>query len=392
MKRRKLLLAGLLVALPVLLWAVGAQAQSFRSGDDVTVTQNQVVDKTLFAAGRTVDIAGKVNGDVFCAGENVTITGTVTGDVICAGQNVRIAGTVEGDVRVAGQNVTLGGTIAHNLTAAAQSLMTEAKGTVGEDASIAGQDAVLNGSVGRDLAAGAQTITVNGTINRDVQAQVENLTLGSNAKVGGNLEYTSVNLLVRDTGAQVAGSITRKAPTAHRHQPHFGSIVHIGVWFGLYMFVALLIVALVLVLIAPRAFHAATEVAIRRPGKTLLVGFVASVVAPVVIAILMFSVVGIPLALLVVLAWVLTVLLAGPFAAYYLGRVLMTNSTNAILIMLLGAVILLLFYVVPILGALVWLVALWFGLGIILLQVPRLPRPRHNLAVETAEAKPKKEK
>lgn len=98
----------------MLAWAGVAQAQACSSNTQA-VAATETVDGTLFAAGRTVDIAGTVNGDVFCAGREYAVSGTVNGDVICAAQARRVSGTVEGDVRAAGRAVTIGdGRIAGN--------------------------------------------------------------------------------------------------------------------------------------------------------------------------------------------------------------------------------------------------------------------------------------
>ena len=389
MNRMKLLLLGLLVALPILAGVSVARAQDFHTGNDITVAKGETVDKTFFAAGRTVDIAGKINGDVFCAGQNITISGEVTGDVICAGQTVRVSGTVGGDVRVAGQSVTLSGTIMHNLSAAGQSVVSDSDSIVKGDASIGGQTATLNGSVGRDLAAGSNSLTLNNVVGRDVQVSGQDLTLGGNAKIAGNVIYTSRNQLHREGGAQIAGHITHNLPKQHERHARVGSIFRMSIWFALYMLLAALLVGLVLVLLMPHAFHGASETALHHPGKTLLTGFIASIVAPIVVILLMFTVVGIPLGVLLLLAWLLVLALAGPFAAYYTGRLLMQKATNAIAIMALGTLVLLLLYFVPILGGIVWFLALWFGLGIILLQAKRLPKQRYDtVAIETS-AKPK---
>src|SRR5690606_15328805 len=94
-----------LFGLSAMFWGA-AHAQNFRSGNSVTVGANEVVDSTMWVAGRSIDLAGEVNGDVFCAGQNVSVTGTIRGDLLCAAQNITISGVITGDVRVAAQSVT----------------------------------------------------------------------------------------------------------------------------------------------------------------------------------------------------------------------------------------------------------------------------------------------
>jgi hypothetical protein len=379
MKRFKYLLIGLLAAAPVFGIAAGAHAQSFRSGN-VTVPVGQTVNETLFVGGDVIDIAGTVNGDVFCGGQNVTISGTVNGDVICGGQNVLITGKVNGDVRVAGQDVSVSGPIAGNLTAVGQTVTTHTQGSVKGDVSIGSQNVVINGPVGRDLAVGGNTAMVNASVGRNVVSSGEKLSLGNEAKIAGNVHYTSHNNLARDHAATVQGTIVHSQPKEGGTHVRPGAFFGVGLLMALYLFLSLLLVALVLVLLMPRIFHDSSELARQHLLRTFLVGLVASIVVPVVLVALLLTVIGIPLAIFLGLVWMVIVLFSGPFAAYLLGRMLFHNSTqSAIWTMLGGAAILLLLGLVPILGVFTSLVAFWFGVGTILQALVRGPRPSYRI-------------
>lgn len=363
----KLVAIGILLAVPLFGWVGIAQAQGFRTGDNLTVGSGETVDSSLYLAGRTIDIAGTVNGDVFCAGQNVTISGTVSGDVICAGQSVRITGNVEGDIRVAGQNVTVGSVVGGSLSALGQTLNTEASSRVGGDAGVAGQDVALNGAVGRDLAIASENATVNSQVGRNVRGEVTYLTLGDSANIGGDVQYTSKNTLSRSSGAEVAGQVSRTEPTEAAKQQDGGSDEF---WFAVWFFVSMLLIALAVALLMPRTLWKASEETRRRLGRTLLVGLIAAIVVPILIFTLMFTVVGIPLAIVLFMAWAVVAVLAFAFAAFLLGSYLLrSRSENAALTMLAGAALLLLVYMVPVLGWIVGLIALWWGLGMVLIQL-----------------------
>ncbi len=351
-----------------------AGAQEFRAGNRTTVAQGEVIDSTLWATGSTVDIAGEVNGDVFCAGQNVTITGTVRGDVICAGQNVRIAGAVEGDVRVAGQVVMIEAKIDDNLTAASQNFTLSSEGSVEGDASIASNDAMINGAIARDLAVTSTSTTITSTIGRNVKAGIENLSFTSNARVGGSVEYASDNEASVAEGAQI-GSITRTQSKGDRDgflTISFGMVV--------YIIIALLLVSIVLVLFAPNMFESAAKRTANRPWKTLFVGLAAGIIVPAMFIALLFSVIGIPLAIIGLHAWLLVLFLGGPFVGYLIGRLLLRDQNNAIVIMLLGSLLLLVTMFIPIFGFFVLLVTMWMGAGMILYEIKdKLPKPRYRL-------------
>jgi hypothetical protein len=375
MKSIKRLSLGLLVLLPIIGISAAAYAQGFRSGNDVTVASGQQVNKTLFVAGQTVDIGGTVNGDLFCAAQNLTLTGTINGDIICAAQSAQISGVVNGSVRIIGQNVTVDGIISQNLSAVGQNVTLDTNGKVTGDASIVGQTTVDNGLIGRDLAVVAKSVTINGTISRDVQSIDTSLTLNGNAKINGNLSYTSQSLLSQQGGAIVVGNISHSLPKAHQ----FFLAGHRW-WLALYLLVAMLMAAFVAVLLLPQIFQRASDTLIREPLKTFLVGLVTSIVTPIVVVLLFVTVVGLPLGIVLLLLWLLALALTAPFAVYGLGRILLQRVTdNAIYFMLLGAVILLLLLFVPILKILVGLLTVWFGLGIIVMQLRRLPKIHYHM-------------
>ncbi len=373
----------LLLLLPLGGWLATAHAQTFRSGNSVSTPAGGTVDSSLFITGQSVDVSGTVRGDVFCAGQNVHITATVFGDVLCAGQSLTITGKVSGDVRLAGQSVSLGSNVAGNATVLAQNYTQESGARVGGDLSVSGHNIQLNGPVGRDLAAAANKLTIASSIGGGVQATTQQLALAHGAYVGGGISYTSAQTLTRAGGVDVDGTITHHTP-AKGH----GSAAVVALWL-LYLFLALLLVALLLVLIAPWAFHAAAEAARARLLRTFLIGLVASIVVPALLLALALTVIGLPLAILLGLLWLVIMLLAGPFAAYLLGRLLLRRRTdNAIWTMLLGATVLILLSFVPFLGVLISVVAYWFGLGAIVQYVTHVPKPQYHMAATemTAES------
>lgn len=359
-----------------------AHAQGFRSGTDVTVARGEVVDQTLFAAGTILEIDGTVNGDVFCAGQTVTISGTVNGDVICAAQSLTVSGTVNGSLRLAGQTVTVNGHTTRNASIAAQSLTVDGTAVVDGDLSLAAQSATLNGSVGRDLNAGSTTVTLNGSVGRDITAATDGLTVASTATVGGNIDYTSTHPLSQASGAHVVG-------TVHRHQParteqaswSAGTFFRGGLLFMLYILIAALLCSLVVVLLFPQVIDQTAAVAVASPWKTLGIGVLTSVAAPAVIALLAVTVAGLPLAFIAFLLWVLAMCIAWPLSSYYVGTLLFGGSTrNVVWRMLLGTVVLVILYFLPIIGFIAWLLIMWFGFGMLVLSARRLPRPHYIAA------------
>lgn len=343
-------------------WGV-ASAQSFRTGDTPNVDADEVIDSTLWIAGRTIDIAGKVQGDVFCAGQNVTISGHVTGDVLCAAQTIVISGEVDGDIRLAAQTATLTGNVDGNVTLGAQTFTQAAGSVIGGDVSTGGADVTLNGTVGRDLLLGSDTAYINGTVERNIKAGVTSLSLGNNAVVGGNLEYTSQNDAQLATGAVVRGTTTKSIP--QHEERSTGSMIWGKVVFCLYLLGAMVFTALVLVLLFPRAFSAIGSYKVRNIWKPLLVGLASLIALPVLAVLSMVTIIGIPFGILVLLAWIVIGALSVIVSAFWVGRIIWRKQHNVLLIMLVGVAITAILLAIPIFGMLVWLVASLIGAGLI---------------------------
>lgn len=379
--KRFIIAASLAVAVmwSLMMFVGVAGGQSLRSGDNLTIPAGETIDSSLFASGRTIDIAGTVEGDVYCAGQNIVISGSVNGDVLCAGQNIRISGTVDGSIRAAGQSVSIGGSTAGAVSVAAQSIVLEGEATVGRDMFAAGNDIHINGRITRDLGGSATTAVLSGEVGRNVKANIANkLQLTSTAQVQGDMEYSSRNEATIAGGAAVQGEVRRTEPTEQARS--FSSPLRVTLGWIVYMIVALLIIALVLVLLFPTIFQAATDRALASPLRALLFGVIASFAVPVLFFALLITVVGIPLAFFLLFLWIVVLFLGGPFLAYYIGRLVLRNYQNPIPIMLVGGAILFVAYFIPIVGVIAVLAAVWFGTGIFLNEaMRRVPRPTHSI-------------
>lgn len=364
-----------------LLVILGARAQAwtqFRSGDSATVTSGETVDSTLWVGAKSVDIAGTVNGDVFCGAQTVNISGTVKGDVICGAQTINISGDVEGSVRLGAQTVNLTGTIGRNATVGAQTINSDSKSRIGGDASFGASDVSLNGSIGRDLAVGGSNVSIAGTVERNIKSGVNKLSLTNGAKVGGGIEYTSNNKINMSGSASVAGQVTQHLP--QKKDKAFPNAFFFQGAMALLAAFLLLVTALLVTALVPRFVHSVSEQGMKRPWWVLLTGFVASIVAPILFVLLLMTVVGIPLAVLLLLSWLLVAFSSGLFTAYYVGRKIWRSQTNALMRVLAGSLILLILFMIPFLGFFVMLFTYWLGVGMILLELKnRYPRPKYEL-------------
>jgi hypothetical protein len=199
-----------------------------------------------------------------------------------------------------------------------------------------------------------------------VDVRANNLSLGNDAHVNGDLTYTSENSQSVDK-AKVSGSVTHHLPPqrASMEKPANPAAVWFGWW--AYWLAAALVIGLVLVLAAPRLVGRVTVVMVKRPGSSVGWGLLVAIVTPIVALLLMFTVIGIPLALLMLAIWLLALLVSGVFAGIAFGRWLLERADwrkgslvwAAIVGIALSAVV----FSIPFLGSLIGLVASWWALG-----------------------------
>lgn len=360
-----------LVILSALVFVGVASAQSFKVGNEITVATSKTIDSMLFAAGNNIDIAGIVNGDVYCAGQNITISGVVKGDVFCAGQAIIISGSVEGSVRLAGQSVTLSGIIGNSATIATQNLTIEKTGMISRDLFGASQNVMLNGQIGRDIVAGSQNLTINGEVGRDINGGVNMLTIGSTGQISGNVSFVGSNDPVVVNGGKIVGTVTRTLPKKNLNKNLASPMTFIIGGF-VYIFIAMIVTALAIAQLFRRTLEVAALKTFKSPGRTILTGILAMIIAPIAIVILLMTVIGIPLAILTMLAWLIIMIISTPFAGYLLGRGILRTDKYPCTAMFLGTSVLIVTYFIPIVGFITMLVACIFGVGMILIQTKKL--------------------
>jgi cytoskeletal protein CcmA (bactofilin family) len=363
-RKRSLVLAGLaaisLALVPSLSLAFGA-----RTGDNITLAKGETHHGTLYAAGQTLSIDGDVDGDLICAGSVVTVNGAVHGDVLCAGQTVTVNGEVDGNIRAAGQSVTVNGHTSRNVSVAGQAFTLGSAAKVDGELALLGETASVDGSVGRDLYGKLSSLHLSGAVTGNVDGDIQDLAFSGNGHVNGNLTYTSSNATAVDP-VRVAGKVARHEPPKEA-QPSPRDQALNWLMDRAYWIVADLLIALLLIGLAPAALQRVTSTMTKRPGASFGWGAVVVLAGPIAVLLLLFTVVGIPLALLAGGAWLIALCLSTTLTAVAVGRSITTrtdwNSKSLPLAALVGVPVTIIVFGIPGLGALLAMAATLWAVG-----------------------------
>ena len=280
---------------------------SIRMANQVIVTEDDVVAEDLYAVGGRTIVEGTVQGDLVVLSGEVIVTGTVQGDVIgLVWGPARFAGEVGESVLLASLRLDAGGRIGADLSA----LTGEARVPAGvaRDVLVIGGSAEVTGTVGRDLRAQAWRLTVDGEVGRDVAARVDDMVLGDGARVGGDVTFRASDEVRVCEGAAVGGTVVQAqvlAPTWAR------AVTRLVGWLSVLGF---LVAGVALFWLFRGTVPRAVRVARERPWRAALVGLGMLVLPPLVAVPLFLTLVGLPVAVLVLLFWVVGLFL-GPVPA-----------------------------------------------------------------------------
>ncbi len=275
----------------------------------VIIQEGTVQREDLYAFGSRVLVEGVVEGDLVVAARQVVVTGRVDGDVLgVAWDGVVVAGEVGGSVRVAARNVdvTPSGVVGDDLAAIAWSV--DVAGSVRRDLLAAAGGAGIGGTVGRDVRGQVGSLAVRGSVERTVDVAVRSLRLHGSAVVGGDVSYRS-HAEARVAGdANVAGQIFRREPRSQLWTRAMRRAT------GVLSLFAFLVAGLAAAWLLRRTWPAAARQAARRPVLSLAAGLAFLVLAPPAAVLLGVTIVGLPVALALAVAW-LAALLLGPVPA-----------------------------------------------------------------------------
>ena len=168
-------IAGLLVLVLLVVGITGsAQAADFRSGGNVIIAQDEVINDDLFVTGDRVEMDGTVNGDLFASGTEVVVNGKVTGSLVMTGRSLTMNGQVDGSMYSGAYALTLGrgAKIGRNLYFGGFSLETQPTSTVGHSIYGSAYQLILDGQVDNDVQARSSALELNGQVGGNVSGEV----------------------------------------------------------------------------------------------------------------------------------------------------------------------------------------------------------------------------
>lgn len=322
---------------------------------------NEVEDEDVYIAANSARIDGRIEGDLLIASGDIAIGGVVTGDVFAITHGrIEVTGTVEGSVRALSRELAVPGTIGGDIAVASGTIGVP--GEVGGDVLLVAGSAAITGSVGRDVLGRVLDCELDGTVGGDVDISVRSLRVGPRAEVGGDLLYRADRDAAISGGASVAGQFERL--------PSRATFV-VRVWLigvTILSFLAFVITGMVLFLVFRSTMARATGLVRTETWRTFWIGFLAVIGLPLVSILFLFTVVGAPVGVLVMVLWLLGLAFAPVPAVTAGGDLLLRGRGGVFGAFIVGAVVWRFgIWLIPLVGVLLYTAALMAGTGGIVL-------------------------
>jgi len=223
----------------------------------------------------------------------------------------------------------------------------------------------VDGTVNGSLTAFDAPVTISGRVLGDVVVFNGRVELASGANVTGDVVSRDDPIVA--SGATIGGT-TRRVQT-NVNWEGFGWAGRLAWWLA--VSVSTLLIGLALLWLAGRGATRIEDTGRTAIGPSIGWGALAFFGLPILAVIALVTIVGIPLGLGLLAALALIYTLGYTATAWIVGRRILSGRTGWVVAFLLGWAILRALALIPIVGGLVWLLAVIFGLGALAVTIWR---------------------
>jgi len=360
-----LIIGGLLILSPLCV-----SAADIKSGDNVYLPPQETIEGNLYAASNNITIDGEIKGDLIAAAQTIIVNGRLDGDLIAAAQTIIVNGEVNGNVRLAGNSAQINGTVARNLNFIGNALDINKNAKIGWDLMSGANNINIAGLINGNVYGNGNNIVLSGVVGKNLEFignKNSGISLSSEANIGGDLNYSENIKILKKDGAQISGQtklIKNKEKAKNKH--YFFSII--------YKILAAIIIGLIIIFPGKKIINALYDTAQKNPWASLGWGMLILLATPTLSLILIFTIIGIPLAILGFLVWFLVLYLGKIISAIFIGKavnkILNKEKEKSLLIPLLaGVTIAWLLFSIPFIGWIISLSATCLGLGSLIMYL-----------------------
>lgn len=359
--------------LPVILLLLLAPAVALGSTvlADRSLVVSEAIPDNAYLVGTDVSVVSALPGDVLAVGGTLTLSGPVAGDALLAGGTIDLKAPIEGDVRAAGGRIIIEERVGGDLVLTGGQITVT--GTASSTHLAGGQISLTGGATGAVVVYGA-AVTLGGEYAGDVEVVAsDSLTVLEGTHIHGALKYNAPQEAAIGARATADGGVIYTGASSYlptTEEAKRFAIAGAGV-FIIVKVIAAAIAAGLLSGLFPGLTSMVVEKTLSRSARRFtlltLLGFAVAVAAPFLIVLLLVSFVGMAVAVILGLLYLLLLILgylyAGILAGAALSRGLLKRPGLSWRAAVLGILALYLIGIIPGVGPAVTLVLAAAAIG-----------------------------
>ncbi|KAF5412257.1 MAG: hypothetical protein C5S47_01830 [Candidatus Methanogasteraceae archaeon] len=344
----------------ILICAPATATEMVAADHQYNIGEGEVLEDDLIVAGGTIMINGDVSGDLITAGGNIEVAGRVDDDAWITGGSLIIDGEIGDDLRAAGGDIHLRGSVADNAMIAGGIITASSNSDVGGDLDVAGGSIEIAGHVGSDLSCGGGSVIIGGAIDGNATIYANKIRILQSARIQGDLEYTSDKEIEIPAGTVMGDVVYKKCE--RKVEDTYSKITS-----SIISFLSILLIGLLMVRFTGNTTVRVSDTIATQVLKSLGSGVLLLIAIPLIALILMITVIGIPLGLIVLFAYIVILYISKIFVGLAIGRRILTYAKQEISSpywhLVIGLIVIAFATRLPLVGFFISLIVILAGLG-----------------------------
>ena len=354
-------------ALCIIALAAQAHAISFISTNSYLVAENESIAQEQWVSALLAETEGTFRKDLFIvAGGQLLLNGIYEGNVWGANSaEIMMGGDCRRNLRLMGKTVRIAGSVDGNLMAAGDTVSIATNSVIQGSMKLLGNNVILEGSALGDVSITAsRMVTLGGKIEGNVRIIAPDIVFARNAHISGDLIYTASKELVPADGI-VEGTLKRSIT---QPKPAFSTaqIASRFMWF-----IAALIAGIPFISLFPMTTAISSQLIRTAPWKCLWIGALFTLALPIFGIMSISSVIGVPLGALILGAWAFMVYTSRIIMGLVIGTLILRSANTSIghvlLAMVTGLAIIYTAASIPAISSAVQITVISMGSGALLL-------------------------
>ena len=182
-------------------------ASEFLSGDDISISRDEVIKDDLYIMGNYSEVRGTIEGDLSAFCYDFSSNGTIEGNTNLFAYNIDYIGKIGRSARLFGYKIRLNGPVNGNVLAFAKDFKLGAKSYIGRDLTYSVDNMRIDGIVVGNIDGTSSKTVISGRIDGDICIETDQLIITSPTTIKGELCYTSPNEAIIDQGVIIEDEI-----------------------------------------------------------------------------------------------------------------------------------------------------------------------------------------